>query len=339
MNTILSTLYFAFNAVFPILALILLGYCARQKGMLTQEFIKPANRFNFRFGLSCLMFTNIYKLEGIGEIPLNIVFFVLFTVMVLTAAGFLIAHTCTGLRARRGVLIQAAFRSNFAIIGLPVATALAGSAGSALASALQAPTVIYYNFAAILCLTLYSDVKGAFSLKRVLRSIASNPLIFGLVTGLISLAVRAILPCNADGSPVFSLERDLSWLYTTISYLARMATPLALIVLGTQFNFTAVRGMKKELIAGVTARLIGAPVIGFALAFAAASMGIITLDATTIAVLIALFGSPMAVASVVMASEMNADDILAGQLVVWTTLLSMASVFVQIVIFRTAGLL
>lgn len=97
--------------------------------------------------------------------------------------------------------------------------------------------------------------------------------------------------------------------------------------------------MKKELTAGVAARLIGAPVMGFTLAFAAAALGIITLDATAIAVLIALFGSPMAVASVVMASEMNADDILAGQIVVWTTLLSMASIFIQIVIFRTAGLL
>ena len=47
----------------------------------------------------------------------------------------------------------------------------------------------------------------------------------------------------------------------------------------------------------------------------------------------------MAVASVVMTSEMNADDILAGQIVVWTTLLSMASIFIQIVIFRTVGML
>ncbi|MDY2629700.1 MAG: AEC family transporter [Lachnospiraceae bacterium] len=339
MNTILSTLYFAFNAVVPILALILLGYCAKQKGILTQEFIKPANKFNFRFGFSCLMFTNIYKLEGIWEIPLNTVFFVLFTVIVLTAAGFLIAHTCTAVRARRGVLIQAAFRSNFAIIGLPVAASLAGSAGNALASALQAPTVIYYNFTAILCMALYSDSEHSFNIKRVLKNIAANPLIIGLVSGLIALAVRAVIPRNADGSLIFSLERDLPWLYITISYLARMATPLALIVLGTQFNFTAVKGMKKELTAGVAARLIGAPVMGFTLAFAAAAPGIITLDATSIAVLIALFGSPMAVASVVMASEMNADDILAGQIVVWTTLLSMASIFIQIVIFRTAGLL
>ena len=35
-----------------------------------------------------------------------------------------------------------------------------------------------------------------------------------------------------------------------------------------------------------------------------------------------------------MASEMNADDVLAGQLVVWTSLMGTVSLFVLIVLFQ-----
>lgn len=339
MGKILSTIYFAFNAIAPILLLILLGYFAKKKKLLNDNFFKSANRFNFRFALSCLMFSNIYSLDNLSEIPLNVAGFLLITLMVITAVGFLAAALFTKVRARKGVLIQATFRSNYAIIGLPIATALGGVAGSALASALQAPTVIYFNFMAVFCMSLYSDGEHSFQWKKVIRSIVTNPLILGLFSGVVVLCIRQFIPVDDSGELVFSIQGSLPWLYSAIKYMAGMATPLALIVLGGQFTFAAVKGMRKELICGIVMRLLVAPIIGFSFAFAARGLGLIQLDHTTIAVLITAFGSPMAVSTVVMASEMNADDILAGQLVVWTSMLSMVTLFLQIVLFRLMGLM
>lgn len=339
MENILSTIYFAFNAVTPILLLVLLGYFLKCHHYVSEEFLTVANRFNFRFALSCLLFKNVYALDSFENIPLNMAIFTVVSLFVLTIVGFIVAHFTTNVRARKGILIQAAFRSNFAIIGLAIADSLAGERASALASAMQAPSIIYFNLAAVLCMSIYADDGHTFSLKKVVKGVVTNPLIIGLALGIVSLAVRQSLPVDAQGQPVFTIAGNLPWLYSCIDSLGRMATPFALVVLGGQFSFSAVKGMKKELAAGIVLRLIGAPVIGFMLAFAARAADLITLDSAAVAVLIALFGSPAAINSVVMAAEMHADDKLAGQLVVWTSILNLGSVFVQIVLFRMAGIL
>ena len=51
--------------------------------------------------------------------------------------------------------------------------------------------------------------------------------------------------------------------------------------------------------------------------------------------LIALFATPVAVSSAIMAGEMDNDEVLAGQLVVWSSLFSMLTMFVIIVIVKS----
>ena len=55
--------------------------------------------------------------------------------------------------------------------------------------------------------------------------------------------------------------------------------------------------------------------------------------------LLALFGSPVAVSSAIMAQEMDNDGVLAGQLVVWTSFVSIATLFFFIFALRALGLL
>jgi hypothetical protein len=53
---------------------------------------------------------------------------------------------------------------------------------------------------------------------------------------------------------------------------------------------------------------------------------------------VALFATPAAVVSAVIAKEMGGDDNLAGQIVVWSTLFSIPSMIIIIVILRTIGI-
>ena len=55
--------------------------------------------------------------------------------------------------------------------------------------------------------------------------------------------------------------------------------------------------------------------------------------------LIALFGSPVAVSSAIMAKGMGGDEQLATQLVVWTTLFSSITVFLSVCILMATGLI
>lgn len=95
--------------------------------------------------------------------------------------------------------------------------------------------------------------------------------------------------------------------------------------------------MRRELAAGVLMRLVLAPAVGLSIAFLGAHMGWYVLDTAAIATLVAVFGSPVAVASAVMAAEMGADDKFAGQLVVWTSVLGMVSLFVIVFLLRMIG--
>ena len=56
-----------------------------------------------------------------------------------------------------------------------------------------------------------------------------------------------------------------------------------------------------------------------------------------LAVLFVMFGSPVAISSYPMAVEMNGDGELAGQLVVFTTLSSMFTMFAGVFLMKTLG--
>ncbi|MBQ7859815.1 MAG: AEC family transporter [Faecalibacterium sp.] len=335
----LSSIYFAFNAVTPIILLMVLGYMLRQRGFFDRSFLKQANKFAFRFGIGCMMFCNVYQLNGIQEMPWKLVLFSVGALLLFTFVGWLLAHFFTTDRRRKGPMMQSAFRSNMSIIGLPLAQAMAGQEGVVVASALQAPTIIYFNLVAVIVLTVYGEKGDKINFKKILKSIATNPLIIALVSGLMCLVIRAIMPLRADGEIIFSLQRDMEWLYSAINSVGKIGSPLSLIVLGGQFDFAAIKGARKELFAGVLGRLVLCPAIGYAAAFAAQAAGLFTLSPAYIANLIAMFGSPVAVSSAPMAAEMGADDQLASQLVVWSSLFSMLTIFVQITIFRQMGLL
>jgi hypothetical protein len=126
---------------------------------------------------------------------------------------------------------------------------------------------------------------------------------------------------------------------TALEYLAKSSTPLALLVLGGQFELSHIKGLRRQITLGVTGRLLFAPVVGVGGAVVLQRLGVFSFDNGIYAALVALFATPVAVASAIMAEEMDNDGQLARQLVVWTTLLSAVVIFVTIVILRAMELL
>lgn len=330
---------FSFNAIAPILIMIIIGFVARRIGLLNIDTVKVMNKFNFKLCLGCLLFTNVYTLNADFQMPWNLVGFVLFAFVIILIIGFLSARLITDRKGRRGVLIMDSYRSNYAIIGVVLAEALAGPAGGQLTSVFQLPTVLFFNIVSVIVLSSCSENGAKVNVKNVILGVCKNPLIIGLLLGFACLLVRGIIPAGADGNPVFTIKNNLPWLYTSISYLSRTCTPLALIILGAQLEIKEIGEYKKEIIHGVSFRLVIAPLIGFGLAFLASSLGIIELNPAVISMLIAAFASPAAVASVAMSAEMGNDDALAGQIVVWTSIFSMGTIFIICSIFRALGLL
>lgn len=336
----LENFSFAFNAIMPIVLLMAFGYWLKIRGVLNGGTLKQLNAFSYNFGLSTLMFINIYSLPSLEDIPLDLNVFVVVSIVVITAMAWVVAHFATKQRNRRGVIIQAGYRSNFAVIGTALAAALYGSEGSMMAASIQVPGVIYFNIVAVICLTIYSETPNQkIDMLDMLKKIVKNPLIIGLTAGVVCLALRGVIPRTPDGDLVFSFSGSLPFLFSPIKSMGQIASPLILIVTGGQVTFSAVGKMKKELVIGVILRLIIAPMVGFGMAFAAHDMGLINLTPPAACALMAFFGSPMAVSAAVMSETMGGDGELARQYVVWSTMLSMFTLFFWTVLLRTMGMM
>lgn len=329
----MDPLIFALNAVAPIIAMVAIGYILKKIGFMTPEFAKAANKLVFRLFLPCMLFLNVYRIEDLGGMDFGYVAYVLIAVLIIFAVTLPLTLAVTRGAAQRGALLQSVFRSNYALIGIPLAQSLYGDAGVTIATLLSAVVVPAFNVLAVISLSIFRPSGGKPSVKKIVLGVIKNPLIQAVLTGLLALAVRALLVHWGVGFRLSSVEP----LFKVLTYLSNMATPMALLVLGAQFEFSAVSSLKREIVFGTLMRTVAVPVFGLGAAYALMRLGVLNVAGAHFASFVAVFGTPVAVSSVPMAQEMDSDVTLAGQLVVWTTVVSALTVFLAAFILRLVG--
>ncbi len=330
------------NAVVPIILLILVGYLLKRVKFLNENFIKTGNKFVFRVCLPCMLFINIYdKMERFSDIRWDVVLYAVIIICIIFALGLLTAIFTTKHKNRRGVILQCTFRSNFAIIGLTLVERLGGDLG--LAGIISAFSIPVFNILAVIALSVFSEEDcGGYkhNVKNIFLNIVKNPLIIGVAVGLVFVGIREIERACFNGEVLFSLKTHLKFLYIGLSDLKVIASPLALIILGGQFEFSAVKGMTKEIVVGTVWRILLAPLIGIGLAVLLSNnTEWLNFGVDVYPTLIALFGTPVAVSSAIMAGEMKSDEQLATQLVVWTSICSILTIFITVFVLMSFGLL
>jgi len=330
----------AVNAVLPIVLIILLGYLLRRVGFFNDGFIKTGNKFVFRFCLPCTLFINVYSMSATGAVPWDVAIYCVVMVTVLFLLGMAVSVLTTKDRSRRGVIWQCCFRSNFAIIGTSLAMALGGESAVAVSAVVLTLTIPLFNVFSVIALEVFTeDISGHKSSPgHMLMDIIKNPMILAVVLGVVCLGIRSLQE-QMFGKVVFSLRRDTAFLYSVINSIKAMTTPLALLVLGGQFQFSVVRGLFKEIAVSTVFRIVIAPVLGLSVALLLDRWNVLSCTQESIPAILALFGSPVAVSSAVMAAEMRNDKQLAAQLVVWTSIGSALTLFLLVCALMAMGLL
>ena len=332
-------LFTAINAILPIVLLIVLGFVLRKLDFLSDDFLKIGNKLVFKIGLTCMLFVNVYSIENFSHIRWDLIAYSMGMLLLMFVLGLVCALLTTRVPKRRGVIWQSAFCSNFAIIGLALAQVLGGEeaiANTAVVSAFIVPTV---NIMSVISLSALRGGHGEKpDVKSIVLNIVKNPLIMGVLAGLACLGVRS-LQTVLFGRVVFSISVHLKFLYTAMNYIKNMTTPLALIILGGQFQFQAVKSLRKEILVGTLCRIVISPLITIGTAVVLTQLGFLNFDATHYPAFIALFAAPVAVSSAIMAGQMDNDEQLATQLVVWTCLFSVFTIFLTVCILMALGLL
>ncbi len=327
----MKSFIFAFNSVSPIIFTVAIGYLLKRLGLMNGDFSKQANKLVFRVFLPVMLFRNVYGIENIGTVDFGYVLYSLIALLVIFAIAVPSVTVLTDKKRCRGALLQGVFRSNYALIGIPLASSLFPGEGAAVATLLSAFMVPAFNILAVIGLSIFNNDGEKPDFKKVLTGILKNPLILGIVSGLVALGIRSIF---VNSGISFRLS-EIPAVWNTLEYLSRIATPLALLVLGAQFEFSAIPHLKREIITGTIIRSIIVPLLGIGIAYFAFRD---SFGGAQFAALVAVFCTPVAVSSVPMAQEMGADAELAGQLVVFTTLSSAFTVFLASFILKSVGI-
>lgn len=327
---------FAADAVLPIVLMIALGYVLKRVGMLSREFLDVGNKLTFRVLLPGMLFYNVYGIESLRKVSFMFVLYGLGAVAVVFFLAVAVTCAFTGDNAKRGVLIQGMFRSNYAIIGLPLAEALFGAEGAAAAGVMSAFCVPLFNILGVIALSVFNgnNQKGKIDFKKIVLGIVTNPLIVATVSGVLVLGVREVFQSLGIGFRI----SDIHFVYKVLENLKSACTPFALLVLGGRFEFSAVLRLRREILFGTLMRTVAVPVLGLSGAYLLRMTVMPELAGEHFATYIGVFATPVAVASAIMAKEMGADDELAGQLVVWTSLVSTVTIFIYVTIFRMIGI-
>ena len=313
---------FSLNVVMPIFLLISIGYFLKTIKLVNPSFTKIANNVTFKVFLPVLLFRNIYNADFSDMFDANYILLVLGLVFAQMILLFLTVPLIVKKNAQRGVVIQALFRGNFLIFGVPICQAMFGDKGAALAAIVATFLVPLYNVLAVVVLSIY-DCNKKISIKRTVFSILTNPLIIGALLGIVFSLIRAQIPGFAFPQ----------WVSSPLEQIGGIATPLALILLGCDFSFRgAFRNIKYVLSVSIL-RLITFPCIAIAIA---AYLG---MRNEQIAILMVAFGAPVAVSSYTMACNVNSDSELAGQLVVATSLFSIFTMFGLVYMTKMFGLI
>ena len=333
-----DTFLFAMNSVLPIVLLIVLGVFLRKIHMIDQHFNNILIKYIFRVGLPVLLFYNVYSIESFAEINWDIVVYTSIFTLLVFFIGIIVVKVLTKDDRQKGVVLQTAFRSNYALMGIPLAEAIGGAAALKVVSLLAAIAIPLANVLSVIALTMFqkNEFGERISIKKMIQNIISNPLIIAVFMGLFVLFLRSLLP-TMDGVPIFTLKNQLPFSVTFMKMISQTASPMALIALGGQFEISLVKPLLKQITLGVSLRILIVP--GLAIFFAYLLQDRFTGLQYAYPALIALYGAPVAVSSAIMTQEMGGDEKLASQLVVWTTVFSMFTIFFTIVILRSAGLL
>lgn len=295
---------------------MIVGVVCQRLGILNKEFSTKLNGLVFNLFLPISLLLSSYRSTLEGKALIGLTLFAWFSITIILVLSWA-DYTRRGIgRLQKSVMIQSAYRSNFALFGSTLAAGILDGGGTGLTEFLIAVAIPYINVLSIFVLQYHGE--EGMDAHTFVKSVIKNPLMHGLFIGYVLNFSGLALPAGVEAP---------------LQNLASIATPLALVALGAQFSLDATRHYRPLLIRAVSTRLVIVPLCALT---AAALLGF---RGEAMVAFLALFGSPTAVASYAMAVAMKQDGDLAGQIVIYTSIFCSFTLFLFIFALRTLSLI
>lgn len=212
---------FCLNATGPIFLMMVFGLFLRKVGILDEDFANRMNKFVFKIPLPFLLFSDLAAVDF--SRVWNIKFIVFCFVVTLISITISTLVSCLWRdKSIRGEFIQASYRSSAALLGIAFIQNIYGNAG--MAPVMIIGSVPLYNVMAVIVLSFFKPGQNGIDkavLKKTFKGIVTNPIILGIVAGLLWSAI---------GLPFAGIPAK------AVTSIGNMATPMGLMAMGATFD-------------------------------------------------------------------------------------------------------
>ena len=309
----MESLIMACQVVVPMAIMVGIGMLLRTVNLTDEPTMKKVDKLIFNVFMPMLSFYNIYKTDFTKLTNVGYIIFGCGLLTLLFIASMVIVPKFVKPMPTAAALGQAIFRSNYLIFGAAVAESIYGAGNFGMVTLLGAVAVPMYNAQAAILLERARN--GNASPKKLALAIIKNPTVIATVLGISVNLLGIVLPVL-----VLDVVQDL----------AGLTTPLSFLSIGVTLKLGAVE-KKTYLVSGVLLRLVLVPMIIVPLAVLCGYRG------QELCALMILFAAPTAVSSYPMAVAMGADGDFAAQMVAYTTIFCLPTIFLWTLLLNTMG--
>ena len=208
----------------PMVVLMAIGVLVRKAGIVNREENKHFNRMVFVVFFPVMMFSNLYGTDLMEVVEWHIIAYAVGALAVIYLGALLFVTRIEKSPKSRGAMIQAIYRSNFVIMGIPVVANFYGHGNMPVTAMLVSIIVPLYNVLAVITLEVFRG--GKVRPGEILLGIIKNPLIIGGIAGIAAALTGFKMPAPLEG---------------LMDEMAVVATPMALVILGISFDFSSVK--------------------------------------------------------------------------------------------------
>ncbi len=312
----MNSFLIAVQVVVPMAIMMAIGVWMRLGKVADRPTMKKVDQIVTKVFMPLLMFKNVYtadlsQIDGYGVFLYGAA-----GLIVLFLFGILVLPKIMKNPASAAAMGQALLRPNYMLFGAVVAESIYGEGNIGLVMIMGAFTIPFFNALAVILLEIGRNSTA--SPLSILKSICKNMIVMAAVIAMGFKLLHLQLP---------ALVQDVVW------DLSGLATPLAFLSLGVSLDVKSIQANRKTLSWGILGRLIVIPVLFLG---AGIGLGFRGIELTS---LVVLFGTPTAVSSYPLAVAMDADGELAGQMVIFTTLCSLVSIFFWVWLLSSFALL
>lgn len=303
------------RVVVPMAIMVGIGVLLRIFHVTDAPTMKQVDNLIFRLFMPALSFYNIYNTDFSKLTNIGFILYGAAGLVVLFAAAMTVVPKFVSPRPTASSYGQAIFRSNYLLFGAAVAESIYGAGNIGLVSLLGAVAIPMFN--AMAAILLETGRNGTASARKLLLAIAKNPTVVATVLGLAVNFSGLRLP-----ELVLGVVKDISGLTTPLSFLS----------IGVSLSLGAV-SKRRYLVSVIVLRLVLIPLV-----FVVGAM-LLGFRGQELCALLILFAAPTAVSSYPMAVAMDADGDLAGQIVAYTTIFCLPTIFLWTFVLNTLHIL